>query len=144
MNLDAVLAKTEKGKEELAARRDLPVDLRRALILVDGHSTLQELLIKGEGLPHFEDSLRMLEQLALIAPSGSNAATVPKSPPSPPETAAQPVSGGVAVKRQLALLATNLLGAQAGKIIKKIEINLVKGKSYEIKKSSIDPTLTSS
>ena len=62
-----------------------------------------------------------LEQMALIAPSGSNAATVPKSPPSPPETAAQPVSGGVAVKRQLALLATNLLGAQAGKIIKKIE-----------------------
>ena len=121
MNLDAVLAKTEEGKEEMAARRDLPVDLRHALILVDGHSTLSELLKKGEGLPHFSDSLKTLEQLGLIAPSGLNAAVASKSPPSPPETAAQAVSGGVAVKLQLVQLANNLLGAQAGKVIKKIE-----------------------
>lgn len=121
MNLDVVLAKTEKGKEELAVRRDIPVDLRRALILVDGHSTLMELLKKGEGLPHFADSLKMLERMALIAPSGSNAVAVSELSPSPPETFQQPASGGVAVKFQLVQLATNLLGSQAGKIIKKIE-----------------------
>lgn len=121
MNLDAILAKTEKGKEELAARRNLTVDLRHALILVDGHSTLEELLKKGEGLPHFADSLEMLEQMGLIAPAGANAAVLPASLPPSPETASQPAFGGVAVKPQLVLLATNLLGGQAGKVIKKIE-----------------------
>ena len=121
MKLETVLSKTEKGKEDLAARRDLTVDLRHALILVDGRSTLKELLKKGEGLPHFADSLKMLEQMGLIAPAGASAAVLSASLPSSPETASQPASGGVAVKSQLLLLATNLLGGQAGKVIKKIE-----------------------
>ena len=82
MKLETVLSKTEKGKEDLAARRDLTVDLRHALILVDGRSTLKELLKKGEGLPHFADSLKMLEQMGLIAPAGASAAVLSVSLPS--------------------------------------------------------------
>ena len=120
MNLDAVLAKTEKGKEELAARRELAVDLRHSLILVDGHSTLQELLKKGEGLPNLVESLETLVQMGLISALDENADSVFASPPSISGTAA-PASGGSASKAKLVLLATSLLGKQAGKIIKKIE-----------------------
>jgi hypothetical protein len=49
MNTDTVYVKTEKGKERFDAR-DIPTTLRHALILVDGHSTLHELLKKGAGL----------------------------------------------------------------------------------------------
>ena len=121
MNQEMVLSKTEKGKKELATRGELTVDLRHALILVDGRSTLKELLKKGEGLPHFADSLEMLEQLGLIVPAGANVAVLSTSLPSSLETASQSASGDVALKPQLVLLATNLLGGRAGKIIKKIE-----------------------
>ena len=135
MNLDAVLAKTEKGKEELAARRDLTADLRHALILVDGHSTLKELLKKGEGLPHLADSLNMLAQMGLIASTAENASVVAASPPLTPETVSQAASGSMSVKAKLVLLANNLLGNQAGKIIKKIE---EAADTYEALLSAID------
>lgn len=120
MNLDVVLAKTENGKEELATRRSLDLNFRHALIMVNGHSTLQELLKKGAGLPHFSNSLDMLVKMGLIAPSGGNAAVV-SAPQLVPMANSQPAYGSRAAKLKLVQLASNLLGNQAGKIIKKIE-----------------------
>ena len=119
MNLETIYVKTEKGKAELATRRDLPTALRHALILVDGHSKLKDLLKKGEGMPHFADSLEMLEQMRLLAPAGASAASPP--PPTPAQPQAPTASEGSTVKAQLVVLATNLLGAQATKTLKKIE-----------------------
>jgi len=114
MNPDTVYAKTEKGKERFEAR-DIPTNLRHALILVDGRSTLTELLKKGEGLALLEDSLEMLEEMGLMAPVGSIAAA------SAPNPATQPAAGGSPVKRHLMALAMSILGDKAEKIVKKIE-----------------------
>ena len=85
MHRDTVLSKTEQGKEELATRRSLPLDLRRVLILVDGHSTLAEVLNKGNGIPNLEGSLDKLKLLELISASGTSpgvvvAATIQPAP----------------------------------------------------------------
>ncbi len=112
---DDVLAKTQKGKDELASRGSVDLDMRHALILVDGHSTLQELLKKGEGLPHLAGSLEALMQMGLIS------LPVEEEMVTASELAPQTVSGSATVKSQLLLLANNLLENQAGKVIKKIE-----------------------
>ena len=114
MNPDTVYAKTEKGKERFEAR-DIPTNLRHALILVDGRSTLTELLKKGEGLALLEDSLEMLEEMGLMAPVGSISAA------SAPNPATQPATGSSPVKRHLMALAMSILGDKAEKIVKKIE-----------------------
>ena len=120
MNPDTVYAKTEKGKERFEAR-DIPTNLRHALILVDGRSTLKELLKKGEGLELLADSLEMLEEMGLMAPVGSIAAA---SVPPPSHPAMQSAAGGAPVKRQLAALALRILGNKADKVIRKIEETL--------------------
>lgn len=116
MNPETVYVKTEKGRERFEAR-DIPLPLRRALILVDGRSTLRELMKKGEGLEHLEDSFGMLAEMGLMAPLGSAAAA--------PRPSAQPASAGApadsAVKRELAGIAIRILGDQAEKIIRKID-----------------------
>lgn len=117
MNPDTVYAKTEKGKERFEAR-DIPTNLRHALILVDGRSTLKELLKKGEGLALLEDSLEMLEQMGLIAPAGSIAAASPAHP------AMKTATAGTPVKRQLMALAMSILGDKAEKVVRKIEETL--------------------
>lgn len=117
MNPDTVYAKTEKGKERFEAR-DIPTNLRHALILVDGRSTLKELLKKGEGLELLEDSLEMLEQMGLIAPAGSIAAASAANP------AMKTAAGSTPVKRQLMALAISILGDKAEKVIRKIEETL--------------------
>jgi hypothetical protein len=117
MNPDTVYVKTEKGKERFEAR-DIPLTLRHALILVDGRSTLQELMKKGEGLEHLADSFEMLEEMGLMAPVGS-AAAMPAAAPSSP--AMQPASIGANVKRQLVALSISILGDKAEKVIRKID-----------------------
>jgi predicted transcriptional regulator len=111
MNPDTVYAKTEKGKERFEAR-DIPTNLRHALILVDGRSTLAELMKKGAGLVNLADSFEMLEEMGLMAPLGTIAAA------SAPNTA---MSGSASVKRHLMALAMSILGDKAEKIVKKIE-----------------------
>lgn len=111
MNPDTVYVKTEKGKARFEAR-DIPTALRHALILVDGRSTLGELMKKGEGLANLADSFEMLEEMGLMAPFGSVAA---KPVPPPSETAGSPA------KRQLVGLAIKVLGDKAEKVIKKID-----------------------
>lgn len=116
MNQDQVLVKTEKGKEELEARRSLSLDLRHALILVDGHSTLEELLTKGAGLPLLEDSLNILIRTGFIKNLTETSVSQ-----SAPITATRTSASSGSIKQQLILLADNLLEAQSDKIIKKIE-----------------------
>ncbi|MGA7593631.1 MAG: hypothetical protein WCA64_00400 [Gallionella sp.] len=112
MNPETVYVKTEKGKERFDAR-DIPTVLRHALILVDGRSTLEELMRKGEGLENLADSFEMLEEMGLMAPVGSVAAM--------PAAADQSASGGGNTKRQLIALAISLLGDRADKVTRKIE-----------------------
>lgn len=114
MDPDAVPAKTEKGKEEIAARKyGLPQALRYALIMVDGRSTLAELLRRGAGLPNFRDSLDMLMEMGFIQ--------VPGVRPPLPVGPAPLVQGGASAKQALIELANRLLQARAGKVVKKLE-----------------------
>jgi hypothetical protein len=113
MNPDTVYAKTEKGKERFDAR-DIPTNLRHALILVDGRSTLTELLKKGAGLENLADSFEMLEEMGLIAPATTIAAASTLNPD-------MPVTGSTPIKRQLISLAMTILGDKAEKIVRKIE-----------------------
>lgn len=119
MNPEAVYTKTDKGREELTARRyGLPQSLRFALILVDGRSTLAQLLNKGAGLPNLGESLQMLLEMDFIQTSGgpgvASRSTVPESAPG----ASQAVAGG---KQELIELARRLLREQAGKVVRKLE-----------------------
>lgn len=116
MDKDLVLVKTDKGKEELASRRNLSLDLRHALILVDGHSTLNELLLKGAGLPLLADSLNVL-----IRTGYAKTLADLTTPQAVPEKAARQPAGSGSIKQQLIFLADSLLEAQSDKIIKKIE-----------------------
>lgn len=115
MNTETVYVKTEKGRERFEAR-DIPLPLRRALILVDGRSTLRELMKKGEGLEHLEDSFEMLAEMGLMAPLGSAAAA-----PRPSAPASAGARADSAVKRELVGIAIKILGDKAEKIIRKID-----------------------
>jgi hypothetical protein len=112
MGPDTVPAKTDKGKEEIASRRyGLPQPLRYALILVDGRSTLAQLLQRGAGLPNFSDSLEMLLEMGFIQVPGI-------APPGPP---APLVQGSASKKQALIELANRLLQDRAGKVVKKLQ-----------------------
>ena len=123
MNQDTVYGKTEQGWERFEAR-SIPTTLRHALILVDGRSTLRELLKKGEGLEHLEDSFEMLEQMGLIAPADQIVAAAVVATTQPqlvkPGTPATG-TGSAPVKRMLVSLAMRILGDNAEKVIRKIE-----------------------
>ncbi|MCG6933528.1 MAG: hypothetical protein LJE57_07805 [Gallionella sp.] len=116
MNPETVYVKTERGKERFEAR-DIPNNLRHALILVDGRSTLEQLMQKGAGLENLADSFEMLEEMGLMAPEGAAAAT----PAAAPAAADQPAAGGGNAKRQLMALAISILGDKADKVTRKIE-----------------------
>ena len=110
MNPSVVLAKTEKGKEEIGARRyGLPQTVRHTLILVDGKSTVAQLLQKGSMIPGIADALETLLQDGFVRPAGGQA-------PSTASTAG-PASP---TKEALIRLAEQVLGDQAGKVVKKL------------------------
>jgi hypothetical protein len=121
MNPESVYAKTEKGKQEIATRRHgLPQPLRFALILVDGRSTLAQLMDRGAGLPNLRESLQMLLDMGFI--EGERGTTRP-APALSPSMAAP---GGwhpaaASAKRELIDLAHGLLRDQAGKVVRKLE-----------------------
>lgn len=127
MKPETVYGKTELGRERFEAR-SIPTSLRHALILVDGRSTLKELLKKGEGLEHLEDSFEMLEQMGLIASADQilAAAVVAATQQQPakhatPATGTGSAPGNAPVKRMLVSLAMRILGNNAEKVIRKIE-----------------------
>lgn len=110
MNPSDILTKTEKGKEEIGARsHGLPQAVRHTLILVDGKSTVAQLLQKGSMIPGIADALETLLQEGFVRAAGDQA---PQT-----ATAARPESP---TKGALVHLAEQILGAQAGKVVKKL------------------------
>lgn len=114
MDKRSVFTKTQKGKDEIETRQyRLPAKLRMALILVDGKSNVESLVEKG-GHPDLVKTLEELSQLGFI----QAASTVSAPAFAPP--AAKPVNGAP-LKVELIRISRDILGAQADKIVKKIE-----------------------
>lgn len=114
MDKRVVFTKTQKGKDEIETRRyHLPAKLRMALILVDGKSSVASLVEKG-GHP---DLIKTLEELTHLGFIQALAAGVN---PSPAPAVAKPLSGA-SLKAELIHISRDILGAQADKIVKKIE-----------------------
>jgi hypothetical protein len=110
MDARVVFRKTEKGEQEIVSRTcKLNHALRYVLILVDGESTVGQILGKGAGLPEIETALDYL------AASGFIQTTVE----------ANLSKRGNVVKRdaksEIIALAHALLGPQAGPVVKKIQ-----------------------
>lgn len=111
MDYTAIVAKTRKGDEEIQSRtHGLDRNLRYVLIMVDGKSTVQE-LIKGKGaaLSDVEGSLRALAESGFISIGGEETCTVSSEANIP------------AIKAQLIAIANEVLGADAPKIVSKLE-----------------------
>lgn len=99
-----ILLKTEKGETEIRTRAThLASNLRVALILVDGHSSVAELVEKGGGLPDLQDSLRQLFDEGYVTATNSG------------------VTDYEFVKQQLIALASEVLGKDATKVVKKLQ-----------------------
>jgi hypothetical protein len=105
MDPSVVLAKTEKGKDEIGARRyGLPQAMRHALILVDGRSTVAQLLQKGSMIPGIAEALDALLRDGFVRPASGAAGS----------------AGAASAKQALIALAEQVLGSQAGKVVKKL------------------------
>lgn len=114
MDKRVVFTKTHKGKEEIETRRyHLPAKLRMALILVDGKSNVA-LLVEKAGHPDLIQTLEELTQLGFIQAISPGAS--PSAPPAPAGTQA-----GAPLKAELIRISREILGAQADKVVKKIE-----------------------
>jgi hypothetical protein len=109
MDPSVVLAKTEKGKDEIGARRyGLPQAVRHALILVDGRSTVAQLLQKGSMIPGIAEALETLVQDGFVRVAGGTAAAAAGS------------AGAASAKQALIGLAERVLGDKAAKVVKKL------------------------
>lgn len=110
MDPTVVLAKTEKGREEIGARsHGLPQAVRHTLILVDGKSTVAQLLQKGSMIPGIADALETLLREGFVRSAEGGA-----------ERATSPVGIAPTTKEALIGLAEQVLGGQAGKVVKKL------------------------
>lgn len=117
MDKRVVFTKTQKGKDEIETRRyRLPAKLRMALILVDGKSSVA-LLVEKAGHPDLIQTLEELAQLGFIQ-SISHGASQSAMPASASSQAATPL------KAELIRISRDILGAQADKVVKKIEDSL--------------------
>ena len=113
MDSQVILAKTPQGAEALARQdHDLPRQLRHALILVDGRSTVAKLEQRGAIIPDFPSALRELVARGLVAPVGHG------GPPTGPGGAA---ANSHAILNGLVTAAGSILGDKAGKVVKKLE-----------------------
>ncbi len=116
MDRNAQVTKTAKGEEELQQRsHGLERNLRYVLILVDGKSTVQEIIDgKGAAYPDVEASLQQLFDQGYVAVGGvcasGDAACVVSS--------RRDVSG---IKADLIAIAKEVLGSEAGKVVAKLE-----------------------
>lgn len=107
MHSRLVFVRTAKGEEEFARRTyGLAHTLRWVLILVDGKSAVSRIKEKALGVPDVEQALSILAAEGFIA-------TVE-------ETARQGMAVGDP-KAELTALARTLLGAQAARVVKKIQ-----------------------
>lgn len=116
INKRAVFAKTQKGKDEIETRQNRqPAKLRMALILVDGKSSVTDLVDKGS----HPDLIKTLEELSLLGfiRDVSMSAEPMTSPAAVNSTAS------TTVKLELIRISREILGPQADKIVKKIEVS---------------------
>jgi hypothetical protein len=121
INPDAILAKTNKGREEMATRQhELSPSLRFALILVDGRSPLARLLVRGAGLPNLDEALEMLVQMGFVEVAGERSWGGAGAEPDPADPAAAPSTSADPAREKLVALAEQLFGARADKLVKKI------------------------
>ncbi len=117
MDLSAIVTKTSKGEEEIHSRKyGLDRNLRYVLILIDGKSSVQQLVDeKGAALPDVSGSLGALAELGFITIGGQgvkeadDTCTVPDNQDVP------------TIKAALIAIANEVLGADAGKIVSKLE-----------------------
>ena len=118
-----MLAKTAKGREELDDRRyRLPNSLRPVLIMVDGKTSLDNLLRAGEGIHDFFESLMTLCDQGFIAP-GDNPGHTNNSQGESRHVSKSALNSSMEAdsRDKLIRLASVLLGTQAKGVIKKIE-----------------------
>ena len=106
MDRRLVFVKTPKGNDEITSRAyRLNHGLRYVLILVNGKSTVAEILAKGVGLPNMEQSLDELAVAGFIHTlTETTQSQVQKYSP----------------KDEIIALSKTMLGAQATPIIKKL------------------------
>lgn len=106
MDVGLVFTKTEKGEAELKSRQyKLNHALRYVLILVNGKSTVQEILDKGAGLPDLEPSLSYLAEAGFVQ-TRQDLLRQSRSRANPP-------------RDEIIALARNMFGDQADPVIKK-------------------------
>jgi hypothetical protein len=114
MDKHTIFAKTHKGKEEIETRQyRLSAKLRMVLILVDGVSDTGKLAEKG-GSPDLAAALEELSLLGFI----QDKRAAPR--PAAIITSAASVTG-TPIKAELVRISRDILGAQADKVIKRIE-----------------------
>jgi hypothetical protein len=115
MEPDSVLANTAKGRDEIETRRyGLNFRLRQALILVDGRSTAVQLVARAAGLGDIAPLLRQLYRDGFIEAVGAQPRAGADALPTSPEAAAL-------AKQALIVMAREVLGAQAGKVVRRLE-----------------------
>ncbi|GAB4300602.1 MAG: hypothetical protein Kow0096_20810 [Thiohalomonadaceae bacterium] len=116
MDRNAIVAKTHKGEEEIQSRKyGLDRNLRYVLILVDGKSSIQQLVDeKGAALPDVMGSLRLLAEQGFISIGGVMEATDDNCT----VAADQDIPS---LKAALIAIARDVLGADADKIVSKLE-----------------------
>jgi len=77
-----VLAKTAKGLEEVKSRAHaLPQKLRSLLIMVDGATSVGELVGRFGGIPEVEAGLQALVDQGFLEPKAAPAPAAPAAPP---------------------------------------------------------------
>ncbi len=120
MDLSAIVAKTRKGAEEIQNRsHGLDRNLRYVLILIDGKTSVQQ-MVEGKGalLPDVRGSLRTLAEQGYISIGG---VTV-DSPNDGDVDGVVVVDQDIAsAKSALIAVAKEVLGANANKVISKLE-----------------------
>lgn len=117
MDRSAIVAKTHKGEEEIQSRKyGLDRNLRYVLILIDGKSSIQQLVDeKGAVLPDVAGSLQALAEQGFVSIGG---VTMGAADDNCTVAADQDIPS---IKAALIAIARDVLGADAEKIVSKLE-----------------------
>lgn len=112
MRPDLILFRTRKGEELLLGHgHEISTNQRRALIVIDGKTTVSNLEKTAFWVSDVISALKELYALGLIHDDVSTVHT----------EASQAGGAGLLLKTQLAAVANELLGSNAERIIKKLE-----------------------
>lgn len=106
---EGIIILTEKGKDELKTPKNLKMEDRSLLVMVDCSSTGQQLLEKARGYPNAEQILEKLIKEDYL----SITAEVPKK-----ETQ-------LSLQAELKQACIDILGVQADEVVKKLELTPV-------------------